>query len=1260
MKKLLVTACFLCFFSLVLKAGVYSGKDHNIDWNLDTSTGVLTLGGNGEMNNYGENPFYDYDGNYRVVTNAPWGNYYDQIKEVVIQIGVTRIGTQAFRGCEYITSVTFSEWGSMKTIGAHAFDGCRKLISVKLPEYVTSIEEYAFIFCDQLSSIYIPSGVTEIKNSAFEECKSLASITIPGSVMAIEPYTFKNCYSLSSITIPYSVSSINGTAFDGCSALTEIHSFMPTPLSVNFTDVDMNKCTLYVPASYIETYQSTSGWNEFSQIVAINTEGVDGNIYWNLDTETGVLTLSGNGEMNNYGEKTIDGYRIWTEAPWGDYYGQIKEAVILTGVTRIGNNAFRGCDQLTSVTIPKGVTTIGTHAFDGCRQLSSVGFPEGLTNIGEYAFVFCDQLKSVDIPKDVTSIGDRAFQNCHALSSVTISANVTSFGEYVFEFCDVLTSVILENGTTIIGNGAFQHCTSLTSVNIANSVTSIGHDAFNDCSSLASITIPNGVTSIPSGVFYGCSLMSLTIGSGVKSINPQNFQNRPIKTIWLCNTPPTGYSDVSGKINYVANDQFKSLENTIIYPSLSSLFTVNGVKYVIVSTTDRTCAAIDCTYDASEENIHISETVTYKNISLNVQSINDYAFYKNPSIKNVEISHPGTLGNYAFYICAGIQKASLSNEGSIGNQTFYDCDGLQEVHINNDGSIGNQAFYDCGGLQEVYISNNGDIESSAFMGCDKLQEVYINNNGDIKSEAFLNCGLKTGTFIVDIRSTGDIGKNAFAGSGLTSANIENSGDIAAGAFSKCASLSTATLGANVTTIGDKAFQSCTSLQSIDIPAKVTSVGQYSFDGCTSLASATFNGKTSIAQNTFNKCSSLQQVILKEGVSLIDSYAFNGCQLLPEITIPSSVSQIGSYAFSGCTSLADVTIADRTTALTLGSNGSSALFADCPLDEVYIGGKITYNTSSSYGYSPFYRNTSLRAVTIADTETEIYDNEFYGCSGLTDVTIGDGVKSIGKWAFSGCASLDYFAFGTSLKSIGQEAFSDCTALTRIISQVAVPPTCGSEALQDINKWECELTVPTGYTDAYAAAAQWQDFFFTDEEDVIKTFTTTLAAEYGTWIVPVDADLPEGLKAYTCTNTNGNTLELVPATSIVANVPYLIEGEAGKTYEVTGTMKYANNLTSGILTGVYEDTEVTVGYVLQDRAEGLGFYRIGSYPINVTAHHCYATLPEASTPMIRISDATRIENVESESDDQLHDLMGRKITDASAKGIYIKNGQKVFIK
>ncbi len=615
------------------------------------------------------------------------------------------------------------------------------------------------------------------------------------------------------------------------------------------------------------------------------------------------------------------------------------------------------------------------------------------------------------------------------------------------------------------------YCSCLTSITIPNSVTSIGNYAFSGCSGLTSITIPNSVTSIGEYAFSWCwSLESVTIGTGVLSIGYDVFDaHRPAKVIWLTNTPPNGYQYASGTINYVANNLYTRLSYRTEYKFLSSIFEMDGVKYVPVSPSDRTCDAIDCLYDNGAENIHIGKTVTNKGVTLTVEQVRPYTFYNNQFIKDVILSLDGNVGNYAFYGCTNVNNAVIKNTGNIGVCAFSSISGTEPftADIDNAGSIGASAFSNSSKLTTLQIGSQ------------------VTNVGD---NAFNNC------------------------TGLTTATINNKGSLGENVFQKDIALETAALGEGITSLGGYAFDGCSSLKGIIISNTVTTIGERAFQNCSAMTAAkTGTGAKSIETCTFAGCSSLTDMQIGSNVETINTYAFSGCTSLSEIRIPKAVTNIKNSVFYQFSGLKTVIMEDREKVLNLGSNGSNPLFSDCPLDSVYIGGNINYNIGSSYGYSPFYRNTSLRMVVITDKETEISTNEFYGCTNLQDVKIGDGVENFGAWAFSGCSSLKNFAFGMSVEKIGKEAFSDCTAMERITSRSPQPPVCGSQALDDINKWTCVLTVPAGNKSAYMAADQWKEFFFVEEGEAVNKFiNVTVEKSEGGKVLVNGKETPEQIK------------------------------------------------------------------------------------------------------------------------------------------------------
>ncbi len=296
-------------------------------------------------------------------------------------------------------------------------------------------------------------------------------------------------------------------------------------------------------------------------------------ITWTLD-DSGNLTLSGSGEMWNYGYDT---------SPFKDY--EIRKATVEYGITSIGESAFLGCRGMTELTLPNSVTSIGDCAFYGCSGLTELTLPNIVTSIGDCAFYGCSGLTELTLPNSVRSIGDGAFSGCSGLTELTLPNIVTSIGDCAFYGCSGLTELTLPNIVTSIGDCAFYGCSGLTELILPNSVRSIGDIAFTYCSGLEKITvesgnscydsrdncnsiidtefntlivgcknsvIPNSVTSIGYYAFYGCSgLTELTLPDSVASIGDGAFIccSDLEKITSLAEIPPVCGSGVFDRVN---------------------------------------------------------------------------------------------------------------------------------------------------------------------------------------------------------------------------------------------------------------------------------------------------------------------------------------------------------------------------------------------------------------------------------------------------------------------------------------------------------------------------------------------------------------------------------------------------------------------------------------------------------------------------------------------------------------------------------------
>ncbi len=466
----------------------------NVTYTLDKE-GTLTISGTGEMEDYyyADSPF--------------WDNY--DIKKVIIEDGVTRIGDYAFSSCSALESITIPD--SMTSIGRGAFDNCSSLTSITIPESVTNIEESVLNFCTSLAEIKVDDnntaysskdGVLFDKNKEtiirFPEGNTCTDYTIPDSVTSIGEYAFY-CTSLTDITIPDSVTSIGRGAFNG------------TPWYDNQPDgVVYAGKVAYGYSGYMEP-------DDTEITLKDDTVGIAEDAFYGCSSITSIsipdsVTNIGDGaflyctslseiktDNNNTEYSSQDGVLFDKNKEKLIFYpigNKRTEYIIPDGVTNIGHSAFSSCSALESITIPDSMTSIGYGAFYSCSSLSSISIPDSVTSIGNYAFSGCTSLTSITLPDSVTSIAYCAFSGCSALESITLPDSVTSIGDYAFISCSALESITIPDSVTSIGYGAFSGCSALTSITIPDGVKSIGARAFDSCTSLTDITIPDSVTSI--------------------------------------------------------------------------------------------------------------------------------------------------------------------------------------------------------------------------------------------------------------------------------------------------------------------------------------------------------------------------------------------------------------------------------------------------------------------------------------------------------------------------------------------------------------------------------------------------------------------------------------------------------------------------------------------------------------------------------------------------------------------------------------------
>ena len=475
-----------------------------------------------------------------------------------VDFNVTSIGESAFNGCMDLTAVTLPD--GLEAIWELAFASCMNLTSITLPDGLLGIGYCAFSLSG-LTSVNIPASVTSLHSTAFQSCFYLTEInvdpangfyasedgvlfnsmmdelftypagnerpvyTMPSSVTDMDERAFAGAgylehvvmstsltnipayaflqSGLKVIELPASITYVGESAFGECDGVNRIicQGAIPPSLDVNvFYGIDKDIVPVFVPNANIGDYNTTAGWDEFTNFYGLDLpeKQIDGVWYhFNLSYGTAVVIANPDGLTKYDGNVTIP--------------DKVNSYDVDFTVNAIGNEAFNECDKLTAVTLPSTIETIGISAFAMCSGLTGdLVLPDGLRIIDVAAFFGCTEISTVTIPKSVELIDDNAFNACLDLTDINVDpANVTyasedgvlySADKTVLLYCPNGREgkLTIPDGVKTIGEEALYYCWKLLHIYVPASVEYIDDMGFAQCGRLKSIEVANG-TPIPVG-----------------------------------------------------------------------------------------------------------------------------------------------------------------------------------------------------------------------------------------------------------------------------------------------------------------------------------------------------------------------------------------------------------------------------------------------------------------------------------------------------------------------------------------------------------------------------------------------------------------------------------------------------------------------------------------------------------------------------------------------------------------------------------------
>ena len=497
-----------------------------------------------------------------VTVLGDWAFYgLSNLEEINLPNSLTEIGDSAFAQCDNLATINLPD--SLTTIGANAFSQCGSLSAIDLPDGLTGLGDYAFYQCDHLSAIDLPDGIGSIGAYVFYQCDALETVTMPAEAEEIGAYAFYQCANLEPFTFPEGIKHIREYAFYQCGKIESVR--LTGEGYVTIDDGAFQQCTSLFGVRVMNATEVSFGASAFEGCTELSGVSMD------FAEEVHIHACSFKGCANLWEVRaSSSGVKYWIQDEEGFAGCTALRDISLQNAAMIGPSAFKNCTSLRSLELHRyPVQGIGEEAFRGCENLQTVTIDA-----------------SVNDTSDNFKIGSFAFSES-GVKSFTVTNGKVRLEASAFENCSQLEDVTLISGF-YVGERAFYGCSNLSTLNLTGT-GKIGQLAFAG-HNLSAVTIPAGVSEIGAAAFNsGQHLESITVASGNQKYDSRNNCNAIIdssnnKLICVCGNTvipddvtvisDLAYAESTGIETVTIPEQITSVEGVNVFEGCSSLATV--------------------------------------------------------------------------------------------------------------------------------------------------------------------------------------------------------------------------------------------------------------------------------------------------------------------------------------------------------------------------------------------------------------------------------------------------------------------------------------------------------------------------------------------------------------------------------------------------------------------------------------------------------------------------------------------------------------